>query len=109
MGMIGDQMKNLQEKSGLKWMILYVFVLVASIFLILANAYIVWDAATTKASAQFKCDINQIDYVTLKGNGSCWFPVVQGDKSMCALPRDIHCEGLVQDFPIVKGLLKLRG
>jgi hypothetical protein len=95
-------------KKDTKTNIVQGFVIIASIVLIVANIYMVWDMSTTKASAQLRCDINHIDYVKLKGNGTCAFSAVAGDVSMCALPRDIHCEGLVQDFPLIKGLMKLR-
>jgi hypothetical protein len=85
-----------------------VIVGVATAVFLLLSAYIAWDTATTKAYGSFDCEVRQIDYVRLQGNGSCVFPLVQGDESWCALPRDVRCSGAVGDFPLVKALVKLR-
>jgi hypothetical protein len=70
----------------------------------------IWNAANTKVSGSIDCEIKQIDYITLKGNGSCMFGLVAGetgtDTSVCALPKDIHCSGTLQDFPIVKAIVE---
>jgi hypothetical protein len=85
-----------------------VFIIFVGLTIIFVNFYLVWDAATTKGSAQIRCKIDHIRYVELVGNGTCMFALVDGDVGYCALPEDVECEGLVQDFPIIKGLMKLR-
>ena len=85
--------------------------IIAFLAVIGCNAYLAWNAATTKISAYAECEIDHIDYVRLDeqdGNGSCAFLAVRGDVSYCALPRDIHCKGEVADVPLMKLLLQAR-
>ena len=71
----------------------------------LCAIYVAWNMATARFSAQFDCTIHNIEYINLTGDGSCMFPLVSGNVSICALPKDIHCSGLMQDVSIMKVLL----
>jgi hypothetical protein len=87
------------------WVLIGLFALIA-----LATVYQAWSFATYRMSAQIDCSSNQIDYVTLTGDdaakGECAFPLVDGATMICALPKDIHCKGLVQDFPLVRAIVE---
>jgi hypothetical protein len=100
-------MAKKEVKNGWNWRD-SVFVLVAFV-VISGMLYFAWDVATARVSMEGKCVVHQIDYVNLTGNGSCIFPLVQGDVSICALPRDIDCSGLVTDVSLMKVLMSGRG
>ena len=69
--------------------------------------YSTWEIATTRVSADIDCEINQIDYVPISNaTEECAIPMIKGEKPMCALPRDIHCKGAIQNFPIIRGLME---
>jgi len=92
-----------EKKKSNVWM----WILIGLIALIaLATVYQAWNFATYRMSAQIDCSSNRIDYVTLTGDGKCMFPLVQGNISICALPKDIHCRGSVQDFPLVRAIIE---
>lgn len=97
-------------KNGSKW---YKALAISSVVLVvlvaIGTVYQVWSIATYKASFQFDCEVKQIDYVRPVGNGSCVFPLVQGDTAFCALPRDLHCSGAAGDVPVLKTVFALRG
>lgn len=79
----------------------------AVVVLVFLQLYMVWMAMTARGSAQFECSVKKIDYVALQGNGSCMFPMVQGDVSYCALPQDIYCKGTLSEFPLMRGIQQL--
>ena len=84
-----------------------ILILVGGMFLLMVA--FVWLQVTEKMSAEVDCTVHQIDYVTLtdaNGTGTCMFALVQGNVTMCALPRDVNCHGLVQDFPVVRFILE---
>lgn len=102
-------MKEEIKKSKL-WTVIGVFAIVALSMIVLANIYLVWDAATTKVSGNLDCQVNAVEYVTLSGNGTCVFPLASsenGDMTICGLPQDFHCSGTLQNFPIVKAIAEL--
>jgi hypothetical protein len=77
--------------------------------ILLVNLYLLWNTVTGKVSAKIDCSINNIEYVRLEnGSGECLFPLVKGNVSMCALPRDFHCDGLIQNFPLLRAILEMR-
>jgi hypothetical protein len=92
-------------------MILTVVVIAAIMIIAVTQVYTAWHIATSKVSAQMDCQINHINYISLTedkdGNGDCAFPLVTGNVTMCALPEDIHCSGLIQDFPIIRAIIEM--
>lgn len=74
----------------------------------LTGIYVAWDVTTSRVSMQFSCTVHEIEYVNLTGDGKCLFALVQGNVSICGLPKDVQCSGVLQDVPIAK-MLRLGG
>jgi hypothetical protein len=94
-----------------KWVKRVAIVVVVLMFcLFLIEIYFVWSFATNKVSGEIDCSVKQIDYISLTedkdGVGDCSFPLVSGNVTMCALPRDFHCRGTLQNFPIVRAFVE---
>ena len=98
---------DLMMNKGLpRWLSLSLFILLT--VLVLISLYQLWLTMTAKVSIEGGCRIEQIDYVLVSGNGTCLVPVVSGDVSICALPRDIMCEGAARQVPLVRLLMESR-
>jgi len=94
-----------QEKKSAWTYVMYTMGMVTMVVLIFANVYAAWAASTMEISAQMECKVNQMDYVNLSGDGECLFVLVSSEEeniSICGLPKDFHCKGTMQDFPIAK-------
>jgi hypothetical protein len=96
------------EKNKISVVAIY-FIIGLLVIIALINIYMAWKEATYKMSAQIDCNVEKIDYVYLtdeNGTGNCMFPLVSGNVTVCALPKDFHCKGLIQDFPLFRAILE---
>lgn len=94
-----------EEKKGVWWYVFGTMGMITMIVMILANGYAAWATSTMEISAQAECKVNEMQYVNLSGDGECLFLMVSSETeniSICGLPQDFHCTGLMQDFPIAK-------
>ena len=92
-------------KRQQKNMVVLYVIAVFLFLLVVISLFMLWNGMTSRASGMIDCSVSRIDYAVVV-NGSCALPFSEGNTSICALPRDIHCKGLIQDFPIVKAILE---
>ena len=98
------------EKKWIFWKIAVIFlILAASVFVVLGIASF-WKISTSRMSARADCEVNSIEYITMNGEGECMFPLITSETNnytVCALPNDVHCSGLVQDFPLLRYIVEM--
>jgi len=97
------------KKKNNVWLVVLI-ALVAII--VIMQIYTVWSFATAKVSGEIECSSDHIDYVSYNRTiyqpaVDCVIPVVkEGLNTVCALPRDIHCRGALQNFPIMRAIME---
>jgi hypothetical protein len=81
--------------------------------IVVVQIYTVWSFATAKVSGEIECSSDYIEYITYNTSSvyapdvDCAIPVVNGGLfKVCALPRDIHCRGALQNFPIIRAIVE---
>lgn len=91
------------EKKSMWLSVIGTMGIITMIVVIVASSYMAWNAATMEIAAQVECEVNEMEYVNLSGDGECLLLMVSSESeniSICGLPKDFHCTGLMQDFPI---------
>lgn len=94
-----------KEKKSVWLSVVTTMGLITMIVVIFSSMYIIWNASTMELSAQVECKVSEMEYVNLSGDGECMFLMASSEsenESICGLPKDFHCKGLMQDFPIAR-------
>ncbi len=94
-----------KEKKSLWYSAIGTLAVITMIVVILSSSYMAWNASTMELAAQVECKVTEMEYVNLTGDGKCLILMASSkseNESICGLPKDFHCKGLMQDFPIAK-------
>ncbi len=82
--------------------------LIISMFIVVVVAVrMLWELETSRVSASAECKINEIDYNVVEGEVDCMFPIIKAEDknwTMCGIPRDVHCNGDLRSFPIMRAI-----
>ena len=97
-------------RNDLLLRILTVFIVIGFLTIIALGIASLWKISTSRMSARADCEVNSIEYITMHGEGECMFPLITSETNnytVCALPNDVHCSGLVQDFPLLRYIVEM--
>jgi len=73
---------------------------------IIIEILLLWQFSTSRASGKISCESKEITYISYKEDVSCIGAVRGEGFTVCALPKDLKCEGIIQDFPIMRFLIE---
>ena len=66
-----------------------------------------WHMATASVGMSAECEVDEIVYRDFEGDGECVFLLAYSDSlnmSTCGFPKDIHCKGDVESFPLFRAI-----